>query len=228
MHTILGTLASRARLLGDEFLYGTWSDIATTFGGGALAEALTRWCLADPKPLVLLIDEIESLVGDTLIAVLRQLPGGCDQRPESFPHSVVLCGVRDIRDYRIRSSSEQTAITGGSAFNVKARSLRLGDFTEANVLALLAQHTEETGQAFTSEALDTVWTRTRGQPWLANALCAEACFGAEALSMTVRERLRAATFSMPRSNASCAARPTWINSPTSYRKTGCGAWSSRC
>ena len=137
MRTILGTLASRARLLGDEFLYGTWSGIASTFGGGALAEALTRWCQADPKPLVLLIDEIDSLVGDTLIAVLRQLRAGYDQRPESFPHSVVLCGVRDIRDYRIRSSSENTAITGGSAFNVKARSLRLGDFTEADVSALL-------------------------------------------------------------------------------------------
>ena len=180
MRIILGTLASRARLLGDEFLYGTWSDIVTTFGGGAMAEALTRWCGADPKPLVLLIDEIDSLIGDTLIAVLRQLRGGYDQRPESFPHSVVLCGVRDIRDYRIQSSSEHAVIAGGSAFNVKARSLRLGDFTEAEVRALLAQHTEETGQVFAPEALDTVWTQTRGQPWLVNALCAEACFGSEA------------------------------------------------
>ena len=180
IHIILGTLASRARLLGDEFLYGTWPDIVTTFGGGALAEALIRWCEVDPKPLVLLIDEIDSLIGDTLIAVLRQLRGGYDQRPESFPHSVVLCGVRDIRDYRIQSSSEHAVITGGSAFNVKARSLRLGDFTEADVRALLAQHTEETGQVFAPEALDTVWTQTRGQPWLMNALCAEACFGSEA------------------------------------------------
>ena len=180
MRIIVGRLASRARLLGDEFLYGTWSDIVTTFGGGALSETLTRWCQADPKPLVLLIDEIDTLIGDTLVAVLRQLRDGYDQRPESFPHSVVLCGVRDIRDYRIQSSSERAVITGGSAFNVKARSLRLGDFAEAEVRALLAQHTEETGQAFTPEALDTVWTQTRGQPWLANALSAETCFGSEA------------------------------------------------
>ena len=180
MRIILGALASRARLSGDEFLYGTWSDIVTTFGGGALAEALTRWCQADPKPLVLLIDEIDTLIGDTLVAVLRQLRDGYDQRPESFPHSVVLCGVRDIRDYRIQSSSERAVITGGSAFNVKARSLRLGDFTEAEVRALLAQHTEETRQVFTPGALDTVWAQTRGQPWLANALSAEACFGSEA------------------------------------------------
>ena len=119
--------------------------------------------------------------------MLRQLRGGYDQRPESFPHSVVLCGVRDIRDYRIQSSSERAVIAGGSAFNVKARSLRLGDFTEADVRALLAQHTEETSQVFTTEALDSVWTQTRGQPWLVNALCAEACFGTEA----GRDRTRA-------------------------------------
>ncbi len=40
-------------------------------------------------------------------------------------------------------------VAGGSAFNVRAESLRLGDFTEPEVRALLAQHTAETGQAFT-------------------------------------------------------------------------------
>ena len=39
---------------------------------------------------------------------------------------MVLCGVRDVRDYRIHASSEKEVITGGSAFNIKARSLRLG------------------------------------------------------------------------------------------------------
>ena len=145
------------------------------FGDAALAEALTRWCEADPKPLVLLIDEIDSLIGDTLISVLRQLRDGYDQRPESFPHSVVLCGVRDVRDYRIRSSAEQVTISGGSAFNIKAGSLRLGDFSEAEVRALLAQHAAQTGQPFTDDALATVWRQTQGQPWLVNALCQTAC-----------------------------------------------------
>ena len=98
---------------------------------------------------MLLIDEIDSLVGDTLISVLRQLRAGYDRRPAEFPHSVVLCGVRDLRDYRIRSSSENAAVAGGSAFNIEAESMRLGDFTEAEVRALLTRHTTETGQAFT-------------------------------------------------------------------------------
>ena len=41
--------------------------------------------------------------------------------------------------------------------------------------ALLAQHTAETGQPFTADALATVWRQTQGQPWLVNALCQEAC-----------------------------------------------------
>ena len=181
MRTIIGELSDRALLAGDGFLDPVWPELLARFGPGqALSAALTRWAMADPRPLVLLIDEIDSLVGDTLISVLRQLRAGYDRRPSGFPQSVVLCGVRDVRDYRIRSGSENTMVTGGSAFNVKAESLRLGDFTEAEVRALLSQHTEETGQAFTPPALELLWKQTRGQPWLVNALCRRACFGSEA------------------------------------------------
>ena len=58
-----------------------------------------RWCSWSTR--------IDALVGDTLLSVLRQLRSGYDLRPEGFPHSVLLCGVRDVRDYRIRSGSEQ-------------------------------------------------------------------------------------------------------------------------
>ncbi len=174
---ILGELASWARsTLNDEFLTDTWSDIFAKFGAGALREALTRWSAAATKPLVLLIDEIDSLIGDSLLSVLRQLRAGYVRRPGAFPQSVVLCGVRDVRDYRIQSTVEKAIIAGGSAFNIKARSLRLGDFSREEVSTLLGQHTEETGQAFTAEAVETVWTQTQGQPWLVNALADEACF----------------------------------------------------
>ena len=176
--TVLAGLASRARLtLGDEFLGQIWPGILAEVGPDfALQEALTRWAAASPKPLVLLIDEIDALIGDSLLSVLRQLRAGYDLRPEGFPQSVVLCGVRDVRDYRIHSSSANALIAGGSAFNIKAQSLRLGDFSQDEVQALLAQHTEETGQAFTADALATIWTQTQGQPWLVNALADQTCF----------------------------------------------------
>ena len=176
--TFLGRLASRARLtLDDEFLDEIWSGILAEFGPhAALQVALTRWAQADPKPLVLLIDEIDALIGDALLSVLRQLRAGYDLRPECFPQSVILCGVHDVRDYRIQSTAENTLIAGGSVFNIRAESLRLGDFSQDEVFALISQHTAETGQAFTAEALETIWTQTQGQPWLVNALAYEACF----------------------------------------------------
>ena len=176
MRAILGSLADSALLQGDDYPAGVWLDVLADMGPeSALKGLLTRWCVANPVPLVLLVDEIDSLVGDTLLSVLRQLRAGYEQRPEGFPQSVVLCGVRDIRDYRIRSSVGEV-IAGGSPFNVAAKSLRMGDFTEAETRALMAQHTEETGQRFTAAAVEAVWTQTRGQPWLVNALCAGACF----------------------------------------------------
>ena len=178
MPVILDALAGRAQsVLGDDSLERIVSDVlAAGRLGSALWSALRRWAKADPRPLVLLIDEIDSLVGDTLLSVLRQLRSGYDERPDGFPHSIVLCGVRDVRDYRIRSGSTGETITGGSAFNISAASLRLGDFDRAEVEALLGQHTAETGQEFEPAALERLWTQTQGQPWLVNALCSKARF----------------------------------------------------
>ena len=203
MQAILGELALRARqALQDEFVEEIWFDALQRYGpDGALRQVLNRWAAADPTPLVLLIDEIDSLVGDTLVSVLRQLRAGYDLRPEGFPQSVVLCGVRDVRDYRIQSTTENAIIAGGSAFNIRAESLRLGDFSQAEVQALLAQHTEETGQGFAAEAQHAVWELTQGQPWLVNALAYEACFKSE----VGRERSHPVT-----AEAICAAREQLI------------------
>ena len=158
----------------------------------ALGTLLRIWAQAAEQPLIVLIDEIDALVGDTLVSVLRQLRSGYAHRPASFPQSVVLCGVRDVRDYRIHASSEKEVIAGGSAFNIKTESLRLGNFTRAEVGNLLAQHSDETGQSFLGDAADSVWEQTRGQPWLVNALGKQLCFERQALrprerSITVRD-----------------------------------------
>jgi hypothetical protein len=182
MRAILGEMASMARdFLEDTWLDEIWFDIFNKYGGEmALNEILTRWAKVSPKPLVLLIDEIDALVGDTLISVLRQLRAGYAKRPTHFPQSIILCGVRDVRDYRIHSEKEKAIITGGSAFNVKAKSLRLGYFNQSEVERLYAQHTFDSGQAFEDQALDLVWRLTQGQPWLVNALGYEVCFDIKA------------------------------------------------
>ena len=178
LRAILSALARGAReTLDDRFVTEVWLGILDAAGPhDALRETLARWAESSEKPLVLMIDEIDALIGDTLLAVLRQLRAGYPERPGRFPQSVILCGVRDVRDYRIRSSAGNAIVAGGSAFNVRAKSLRLGDFSPHEVESLLAQHTRETGQAFTNEARAAVRELTRGQPWLVNALAYEACF----------------------------------------------------
>ena len=178
IRTVLAGISEEALIaLGDGFLDGMWERALERAGPhGALRQALGRWSLNDPKPLVLMIDEIDALVGDTLISVLRQLRAGYANRPSAFPQSVILCGIRDVRDYRIHSESAGEIIAGGSAFNIKAKSLRLGDFGEADVGALLGQHSEEAGQEFTEGGRAAVWNLSRGQPWLVNALAYQACF----------------------------------------------------
>lgn len=136
----------------------------------ALYEFLREWSKIASKPLILFFDEIDSLVGDTLISVLRQLRAGYLERPSAFPQSICLIGVRDVKDYKIFSEEQQSMVLGGSAFNIKAESLILSNFSEEEIGALYQQHTQATGQSFTKEALTYAFEQTKGQPWLVNAL----------------------------------------------------------
>ncbi len=174
---ILREIAGKATQLGDLNAAPLLEAVKASSGVvWSIADFLSRWCEGLKRPLVLLLDEVDSLVGDTLVMLLRHIRSGYDQRPGRFPQSVVLCGVRDVKDYRLRINGTKEIITGGSAFNIKAESLRLGDFTQEDVLRLYRQHTDETSQAFEPEALALAWELTRGQPWLVNALAYEVCF----------------------------------------------------
>ena len=90
MQTILDELGLRARLvLRDEFVERAWPGILERSGpNGALKRLLSEWAEADPRPLVLLLDEIDALVGDTLLSVLRQIRTGYPHRPGNFPKAL--------------------------------------------------------------------------------------------------------------------------------------------
>jgi hypothetical protein len=142
--------------------------------GSQVRTGLTAWSRACPRPLVLLLDEIDALRGDALISVLRQLRAGFPERPAHFPASVVLCGLRDVRDYKAASGGDPDHLGTASPFNVKVESLWLRNFTQEEVAALYGQHVAETGQPFTAEAVEQAFAASGGQPWLVNALAREA------------------------------------------------------
>jgi len=143
---------------------------STIHAGGRLQDLLARWSQQCPLPVVVFFDEIDALFDDVLISVLRQLRDGYQQRPTHFPQSVALIGLRDVRDYKASLRPDGKTLGTSSPFNVKVRSLTIRNFEEAEVAELYAQHTAETGQTFTPEALALAFELTGGQPWLVNAL----------------------------------------------------------
>ncbi|MEM9460114.1 MAG: ATP-binding protein [Myxococcota bacterium] len=126
-----------------------------------------------PRPLVVLFDEADGLVGDAMVSFLTQLRQGYIARDKlAFPSSVVLIGQRQVRDYVLAEEDRRAVAWLGtsSPFNVTAEATTLDAFSEAEVEALLRQHTEHTGQRFESSAVRRIFALGRGHPWLTNAL----------------------------------------------------------
>jgi len=142
--------------------------------GTRMVRALTAWAQVCPRPLVLFFDEIDALIGKPLLNVLSQLRDGYTARGTTpFISSAILCGLRDVRDYRIAEGRDPDRIGSNSPFNILAGSFRIWNFTRDQVTELYAQHTADTGQEFTPEALDLAFDYSGGQPWLVNALADE-------------------------------------------------------
>jgi hypothetical protein len=140
---------------------------------GALLAYVTALAALDPRPLVLLFDEADGLVGEAMVSFLTQLRHGYIQRSRApFAASVVLVGQRRVRDYVLRDEDRQAVAWLGttSPFNVTAEALTLTAFTEAEVAELLQQHTAATGQRFEPEAVASIYALGQGHPWLTNAL----------------------------------------------------------
>ncbi|MCX6579656.1 MAG: AAA-like domain-containing protein [Candidatus Aminicenantes bacterium] len=131
---------------------------------------LQTWSVGQEKPIVLFIDEIDALMDDVLISILRQLRDGYQGRPKFFPSSVALIGLRDVREYKAKIREGSASLGTASPFNIKSDSLLLKNFSRQEVHELLEQHTTETGQVFPAEVKEEIFRLSGGQPWLTNAL----------------------------------------------------------
>lgn len=135
-----------------------------------LKHYLNSWCENQGKPIVLFIDEIDALLDDVFVSILRQLRDGYQSRPEHFPSSVAMVGLRDVREYKGKIRKEIESYGTGSPFNIKSDSLFLANFTKEEVFQLLDQHGKETGQVFPDDVKHEIFRLGNGQPWLTNAL----------------------------------------------------------
>lgn len=166
MPTICNAITEQAFLSGLEP-----PDLSTDNPPSMLSNILMNWAKKTaPKSLVLLFDEVDILEGDALISFLRQLRSGFANRGiGKFPVSIALVGMRDLKDY-ITAAKDGVPPSTLSPFNIKEDSVLLGNFTQEEVKMLFQQHTDETGQEITDEALGFIWEQSCGQPWIVNSL----------------------------------------------------------
>jgi len=135
---------------------------------------LQQWSLANPKPIVLLLDEVDALRDDNFLALLYQLRSGFVARTQhAFPHAMGLIGLRDVRDYKIRLRPDSESLGTASPFNIKAKSLFVDRLDADDITGLLQQHTQATGQVFEPAAIRLISHLSQGQAWLVNALANE-------------------------------------------------------
>ncbi|MDR1281465.1 MAG: ATP-binding protein [Opitutaceae bacterium] len=146
-------------------------ELKTGMPGSMLSSIMGDWAAKTaPGPLVVLFDEVDCLEGEMLVSFLRQLRDGFASRGiGKFPVSVALVGMRDLKDY-LATAKDGRPVNPGSPFNIKEDSATLRNFSRENIAALFARRTAATGQQIEPAALDHVWERTRGQPWIVNSL----------------------------------------------------------
>lgn len=140
--------------------------------GMLLSDALRVWAQSCPRPLVVLLDDFDAVTGRAMLSVTAQLRADFAYRPRNFPASVVLCGLHDVRGYEVPPGPAPDV-----PFNVIEAKYRMADFTRDQVAELYGQHTADTGQHFTDEAIDLAFDYTQGQPWLVNAIGRETTAG---------------------------------------------------
>ena len=113
------------------------------------------------KKVVIIIDEFDGIpntvVSDFLYA-LRHIYLSDEPR---CPHCVGIIGVKNINQLNYDQSI--------SPFNIQDE-FNLLNFTLEQVQELLEQYTEEVGQSFESEVIESIHKQTAGQPFLINRI----------------------------------------------------------
>ena len=110
--------------------------------------------------IILIIDEFDGIPQEAVRGFLHSLRRIYVSNPISrCPHSVSIVGAKSITQF----NSSRTI----SPFNIQDE-FNLPNFTLEQVQELLDQYTEEVGQAFVPEVIESIHKQTAGQPVLVN------------------------------------------------------------
>ncbi len=113
------------------------------------------------KRVILLIDEFDGIPQTVLSDFLYSLRQIYLSQEMQCPYSVGIVGVKSISQLDYDRSV--------SPFNIQDE-FKLPNFTPEQIQELLQQYTEEVGQAFVPEVIESIYKQTAGQPFLVNRL----------------------------------------------------------
>ncbi len=124
-----------------------WDDIPALFSrqGGL-------W----DRPVILLIDEVDTAPSWVLDLLVRRFRELYLQRSRNWLHGLALTGVRAVMGIESKR---------GSPFNIQ-RSLHMTNLTTDEVREMYQQYQDESGQPIAPEVVEAVYDATRGQPGL--------------------------------------------------------------
>ncbi len=142
---------------------GFWEAIQNDFPGEPVVEnwkeflsLFSRQKGLWKRPLILLIDEIDTLPPDFLSQLVSQFRTMYLHRDQYQLHGLALVGVRAVVGVESRT---------GSPFNIQ-RSLRVPNLKFEEVEEMFQQYQAESGQPVEPEVIQSVFALTKGQPGL--------------------------------------------------------------
>lgn len=172
----LCALVSRKELPDKEHLLGVLRGIdfgSPNAGLDELFVGLSRFCEDSPRPVVLIIDEVDSAGNNQVfIDFLAQLRGYYLER-ENMPifHSVVLAGVYDIKSLKLKFRPESEH-QYNSPWNIAADFDVKMSFSAGQIASMLEEYEADshTGMDIPSVA-EEIYQYTSGYPYLVSAIC---------------------------------------------------------
>lgn len=138
-----------------------------------LFEELSGFCASAPKPVVLMIDEVDSASNNQVFLDFLALLRGYYLQREEFPtfQSVILAGVYDIRNLKqkIRPDSEHKH---NSPWNIAAAFDVNMNLEAEGIAGMLAEYEEDYHAGMDVERMaELLYEETSGYPFLVSRLC---------------------------------------------------------
>lgn len=134
---------------------------------------LSRICETSKKPIVLMIDEVDSASNNQVfIDFLAQLRGYyLDREKRPIFHSVILAGVYDIKNLKLKIRLEEEH-QYNSPWNIAAKFKIDMSFSASQIAVMLQEYEEDKHTGMDIDAVSqSVYDYTSGYPYLVSAIC---------------------------------------------------------